>query len=143
MTRIYMQTVLLAQNFSDVKPAPQQEAWQHLEIGMLFHCHTNTFLDREWGAKYMILVAKHHNGFCLWPTKQSQYSVQSSPWRYGKGDLVREVEQAARKRGMGFGIYLSLWDRHEPKYRDSKACDQYYKSGGRYTVARRTLVLAS
>ena len=153
--QLFLLAALLAQNFTDIKPAPQQVAWQDLEIGVLFHFGTNTFLDREWGdgtadakvfqpakldadqwvaaaqsagAKYVILVAKHHDGFCLWPTRQSQYSVKASPWRGGNGDLVREVERAARKRGMGFGIYLSPWDRHEPKYRDSKAYDEYYKS---------------
>src|SRR5438046_1767621 len=142
-----------SQNFSDIKPSPQQVAWQDLEFGVIIHFGTNTFLDREWGdgtadpkvfnpteadpeqwmraakaagAKYVVLVAKHHDGFCLWPTKQTNYSVKSSPWLEGKGDLVRMTEEAAHRNGLGFGVYLSPWDRHEPKYKDSAAYDQYY-----------------
>ncbi|MDX2151626.1 MAG: alpha-L-fucosidase [Bryobacteraceae bacterium] len=152
-----------AQNFSDVKPSPQQVAWQDLEIGVLIHFGPNTFMDREWGdgtadpkvfnpkqldaeqwvraaksagAKYLIMVAKHHDGFCLWPSRHTAYSVKSSPWRDGKGDLVREVEQAARKHGLQFGIYLSPWDRHEPSYKDNKAYDKYYRNQMRELVTR-------
>ena len=144
---------LCAQNFVDVKPSPQQVEWQDLEFGVLIHFGTNTFLDREWGdgtadakifnptqldaeqwmraikasgARYVILVAKHHDGFCLWPTRQSDYSVKSSPWRGGKGDLLREVSDAAHKYGLKFGVYLSPWDRHEPRYADSAKYDDYY-----------------
>src|ERR1700757_1773077 len=142
-----------AQNFSDIKPSPQQVAWQDLEIGVIFHFGTNTFLDREWGdgtappsvfnpsgvdaeqwieavkaagAKYVILVAKHHDGFCLWPSELTNYSMKSSPWKNGDGDLVREVADAARKNGLKFGIYLSPWDRHDPRYADPAAYDKYY-----------------
>src|SRR5882724_755042 len=107
-----------AENASDVKPSPQQVEWQDLEFGVIIHFGTNTFLDREWGdgtadpkvfnpselnaeqwmqamqaagAKYVVLVAKHHDGFCLWPTEQTGYGVKSSPWKNGQGDLVREV----------------------------------------------------
>jgi len=145
----------VAENFSEVKPSPQQVAWQDLEFGVIIHFGTNTFLDREWGdgtadpkvfnpteadpeqwvraakaagAKYVVLVAKHHDGFCLWPTKQTDYSVKSSPWLAGKGDLVGMTEEAARRNGLGFGVYLSPWDRHEPKYKDAAAYDQYYLS---------------
>lgn len=142
-----------AQNFSDIKPSPQQLEWQDLEFGVLIHFGTNTFLDREWGdgtaspqvfaptqldaeqwiraakaagAKYVVLVAKHHDGFCLWPTRQTDYSVKSSPWENGQGDMVRRVSDAARKFGLKFGIYLSPWDRHEPKYKNSVEYDDYY-----------------
>jgi alpha-L-fucosidase len=142
-----------AQNFTDVKPSPQQVAWQDLEIGAIIHFGPNTFMDREWGdgtadpsvfnpgnvdpaqwmqaaksagIKYVVFVAKHHDGFCLWPTAKSQYSVKSSPWKNGQGDLVREVAIAARKYGLKFGVYLSPWDRHEPTYNDSAAYDGYY-----------------
>jgi len=145
--------VAAAQNFVDIKPSPQQSEWQDLEFGVIIHFGTNTFLDREWGdgkaspqifaptqfdpdewmraikgagAKYVVLVAKHHDGFCLWPTEQTDYSVKSSPWEQGHGDVVRQVSDAARKFGLKFAIYLSPWDRHEPKYQNPAAYDGYY-----------------
>lgn len=147
--------VTLAQNFSDIKPSPQQVQWQDLEFGVIIHFGTNTFLDREWGdgtadpkvfnptqldtdqwmqaikasgAKYVVFVSKHHDGFCLWPTGQTSYSVKSSPWENGKGDLVRMVSASAKKYGLRFGVYLSPWDRHEPRYKDSAEYDKYYLS---------------
>jgi len=144
-----------AQNFSEVKPSPQQIAWQDLEFGVILHFSTNTFLDREWGdgtadpkvfnptsfdpdqwmqaikasgAKYVVLVAKHHDGFCLWPTEQTDYSIKASPWKNGKGDIVGDVARAARKYGLKFGVYLSPWDRHDPRYKDPAAYDKYYLS---------------
>ena len=76
--------------------------------------------------RYVIFVAKHHDEFCLWPTAQTDYSVKSSPFENGKGDVVGRVEQAARKYGMKFGVYLSPWNRHEPKYSNSPKYDKYY-----------------
>ena len=146
---------LPAQNFVDIKPTPQQVAWQDLEFGVILHFSTNTFLDREWGdgtaapsvfnptqfdpdqwmraikasgATYVVLVAKHHDGFCLWPTEQTDYSIKASPWRGGKGDVVGDVARSARKYGLKFGVYLSPWDRHDPRYNDSAAYDKYYLS---------------
>ncbi len=141
------------ENFVDVKPSPQQVAWQDLEFGVIIHFSTNTFLDREWGdgtadpklfnpsdfdaeqwmravqaagAKYVVLVAKHHDGFCLWPTGQTDYSLKASPWKNGKGDVVLQVSEAARKYGLKFGVYLSPWDRHDARYANSAEYDKYY-----------------
>jgi len=143
------------QNFVDVKPSPQQVAWQDLQFGVIIHFSTNTYLDREWGdgtaspsvfnptdfnpdqwmqairaagAKYVVLVAKHHDGFCLWPTAQTDYSVKSSAWEDGHGDVVGDVAKAARKYGLKFGVYLSPWDRHDPRYKDNAAYDRYYEA---------------
>jgi alpha-L-fucosidase len=145
----------LGQDAADIRPAPYQVAWQDLQFGVIVHFSTNTFLDREWGdgtaspstfnptafdpeqwmkairasgATYVVLVAKHHDGFCLWPTEQTNYSVKSSPWKDGKGDVVGDVARAARKYGLKFGVYLSPWDRHEPRYKDAAAYDRYYNA---------------
>jgi len=144
-----------AQNFTEIKPSPQQVEWLDLEFGVLIHYGPNSFMDREWGdgkadpkafnpseldaeqwmraikaagAKYVVFVAKHHDGFCLWPTAQTDYSVKSSPWLNGKGDLVRQVSDAAKKYGLKFGVYMSPWDRHEPRYANSADYDDYYIS---------------
>jgi len=159
--RVYVVLLFVAlapafgQNFSDIKPRPQQVEWQDMEIGVLIHFGLNTFTDKEWGdgtvdpakfdprqldpeqwvlaakaagAQYLVLVAKHHDGFCLFPNDQTKYSVASSPWKGGRGDLVKDVEEACRKHGMKFGIYLSPWDRHEPSYRQNLLYDRYYNA---------------
>ncbi len=144
-----------AQNAVDLKPTPQQTEWQDLEFGVILHFGTNTFLNREWGdgtaspkvfnptafdpdqwmkaikasgAKYVVLVAKHHDGFCLWPTSQTDYSIKASPFEDGKGDVVGAVAKAARANGLKFGVYLSPWDRHDPRYADPVAYDKYYNA---------------
>ncbi|MFC5467386.1 alpha-L-fucosidase [Cohnella suwonensis] len=135
------------------KPTKQQAAWQDLELGMFCHFGLNTFHGREWGdgqdspalfnpesldagqwartaklagMKYLMLTAKHHDGFCLWQTETTDYSVKSSPWKNGQGDVVRECAEACRNEGIRFGVYLSPWDRHDPRYPDPKAYDEVY-----------------
>jgi len=144
---------VFGQSAVDLKPSPQQVEWQDLEMGAIIHFGPNTFLDREWGdgtadpkvfhptqfdpeqwmkalqgagIRYIVFVAKHHDGFCLWPSEQTDYSVNSSSWENGQGNVVRRVEEAARKYGLRFGVYLSPWDRHEPRYKDSAEYDKYY-----------------
>jgi alpha-L-fucosidase len=138
---------------STPRPTPQQREWQRWGLGMFAHFGLNTFADVEWsdgtlsprlfdpvdldaaewvaaaadaGAEYFVLTAKHHDGFCLWPTAATDYSVASSPWRDGRGDVVRQVADACAARGIRFGVYLSPWDRHEPSYPDAPAYDDFY-----------------
>jgi len=160
---LFVPARLSPQDFADIKPSPQQVAWQDLEIGVLIHFGLNTFTDKEWGdgtvdpkvfnprqldseqwvlaakaagAKYLIMVAKHHDGFCLFPSERTKYSVESSPWKNGKGDLVKEVSETCRKHGLKFGIYLSPWDRHEPAYKVRAAYDNYYNAQLQELVTR-------
>ncbi|MGE5611426.1 MAG: alpha-L-fucosidase [Bacillota bacterium] len=135
-------------------PTPAQLAWQRGELSLFLHFGVNTFSDREWGEgkedpkifnptkldvrqwaaaakaggfKLAILTAKHHDGFCLWPSKYTEHSVRSSPWKDGRGDLVREFVEAFREQGIKVGLYLSPWDRHEASYGDSPRYNEYYK----------------
>jgi alpha-L-fucosidase len=137
------------------RPAPSaaQLWWQRAELGLFTHFGMNTFTDREWGDgreetrlfnpgrfdarqwaraakaggfKYVILTAKHHDGFCLWPSKHTGHSVKNSPWRDGHGDVVREFVNAMRAEGLRPGLYLSPWDRHERTYGDSPRYNDYY-----------------
>jgi alpha-L-fucosidase len=134
-------------------PTPAQLSWQKDGFGVFFHFGLNTFHGKEWsdgtlpassfnptaldaeqwvqtaldaGAKYVVLTAKHHDGFCLWPTATTGYSVASSPWRDGAGDVVAEVAAACRKLGMKLGLYLSPWDRNAACYPDQEAYDEFY-----------------
>jgi len=138
-----------------VKPTSRQLRWQESEMGMFLHFGMNTFTDREWGDgtedpgffspteldarqwvdvakscgfKYMILTAKHHDGFCLWPSAYTEHSVKNSPWRDGRGDVVREFAEACREAGMDMGVYLSPWDRHEMSYGNSPVYNRFFKN---------------
>ncbi|GAA1487046.1 alpha-L-fucosidase [Brachybacterium fresconis] len=134
-------------------PTPAQLRWQRGGLGVFFHVGVNTFAGKEWsdgtlppeifdptdldadewvsmardlGATYVVLTAKHHDGFCLWPTATTEYSVASSPWKDGKGDVVTEVADACRRHGIQLGLYLSPWDRNAPQYEDPAAYDEFY-----------------
>jgi alpha-L-fucosidase len=134
-------------------PSPSQLQWHRDELAMFLHFGVNTFTNREWGDgkespsifnpmaldarqwartakragfRAMVLTAKHHDGFCLWPTKTTTHSVASSPFRNGQGDVVREFVDACRAEGLRVGLYLSPWDRNHPAYGDSPRYNDVY-----------------
>lgn len=143
-------TSLFAQNLP--KPTPAQLAWQPLETTAFLHFTVNTYTDKEWGDgtespsifnpvkfdanqwvtalkaggfKMCIITAKHHDGFCLWPSKYTEHSVKNSPWKNGQGDIVKELADACRAHGLKFGFYLSPWDQHEKTYGTNQYNDFY------------------
>jgi|WetSurMetagenome_2_1015567.scaffolds.fasta_scaffold00059_10 alpha-L-fucosidase len=136
-----------------VVPQQKQIEWQEMEMSAFIHFSVNTFTDKEWGDgkepesvfnptdlnafqwvkeldeagfRMVILTAKHHDGFCLWPTKTTTHSVKNSPWMNGRGDVVRELKTACDRYGMRFGIYISPWDRNAKCYGDSPEYNKFF-----------------
>lgn len=124
-------------------PSERQLAWHQLEYYAFVHFNMNTFADREWGfgdelpsmfdpteldtrqwarvvkeagMKGIIITAKYHDGFCLWPSAYTEHSVKNSPWRDGQGDLIQELKEACEEYGLKMGVYYSPWDRNHPEY---------------------------
>ncbi len=140
---------------ASIVPDERQIAWQETEFYAFIHFGMNTFTDSEWGngnedpdlfnpenldcrqwaklcklsgMKGLILTAKHHDGFCLWPSAYTDHCVRSSKWREGRGDVVAECAEACREFGIKFGIYVSPWDRHEETYGTGEAYNKFFKN---------------
>eukprot|EP00831_Metopus_contortus_P075432 TRINITY_DN6916_c0_g1_i2.p1 TRINITY_DN6916_c0_g1~~TRINITY_DN6916_c0_g1_i2.p1 ORF type:complete len:774 (+),score=147.06 TRINITY_DN6916_c0_g1_i2:1219-3540(+) len=140
---------------AQVTPSIRQLKWQEMELTAFIHFTVNTFTDKEWGDgsespsifnpvqcdprqwiknlkdagfKMTILTTKHHDGFCLWPSKYTEHSIKNSPYKNGNGDIVREFCDACREFDMKIGLYLSPWDRHEESYGDSPRYNEYFKN---------------
>ncbi|XP_042493749.1 alpha-L-fucosidase 1 [Macadamia integrifolia] len=134
-------------------PSAAQLSWQLGDMAIILHFGTNTFTDSEWGTGHadpsifnptkldarqwvrvaknagfsrVILTAKHHDGFCLWPSAYTDYSVRSTSWKNGNGDVLADLADAAREAGIDLGVYLSPWDRHETSYGRTYEYNEHY-----------------
>ena len=154
LSRVVREARAAAPSQSLATASAAQRRWQRDELGLFLHFGVNTFTGREWGDgredprlfaparldarqwaraaraggfRIAVLTAKHHDGFCLWPTATTEHSVRRSPWRDGTGDVVREFVDAMRAEGLRVGLYLSPWDRHEPSYGDTPRYNDFYE----------------
>ena len=136
-------------------PTPQQVEWQKMEMNMFMHFGPNTFTGMEWGLgteaedifnptdldcgqwaaiakasgfNAIIITGKHHDGFCLWPNPESTHTVAASPWKGGKGDVLKELSEACAAEGLKFGVYVSPWDRNDPHYGTPEYNDVYVRT---------------
>ncbi len=144
----------IIQKAANITPSKQQYEWQKMELIGFVHFGINTFANLEWGKRNMdikkfnpkkinvkewvntfkdagmkeiILTAKHHDGFCLWPTKYNNYNIAYTQFENGKGDIVRDLSKACHQAGLKFGIYLSPWDMHEKTY-GTPAYNMYFEN---------------
>ena len=152
----------LAQTPCGPVPSALQLRWQDMEMYAFIHYSLNTYTDQEWGfgnespalfnpsdldcrqwvrvckqagMRGIIFTAKHHCGFCMWPSAYTEYSVKNSPWKDGKGDVVRELAEACREEGLRFAVYLSPWDRNHPAY-GQKEYVSYFRNQLRELLTR-------
>ena len=151
---IVFASALLAAASAAVPPSAPTQHFLDLEIVAIVHYGLNTYADKEWGygdtpaaifnptkldarqwvaaakaggVKRIIFVCKHHDGFCLWPSKlNADYTVANTPWKGGKGDLVKEVREATHAAGLEFAAYLSPWDRHHAEYARPAYVDYFH-----------------